>query len=641
MIYCVNPTCSEPQNSDVAKTCRCCGSFLQLHDRYTPLRRLGQGGSGRTFLALDTFAIDTFAIDNDAIQNKIKRCVIKQIPSLHLNEKAIQQKVQGLKRASHHPHLPHFIDVFSVEDYFYFVHEWIEGRNLTAELTESETLDESEIWQILNEILPALKLLHECQLVHQDIKPANIIRRANQMVLVDLGSAEVISAIPFDTALPQVGSPEYAAPEQVSGKVCFASDLYSLGMTCLYLLTALSPFDLFDSILDRWVWQDYLTQSVSNALAQVLNQLTQRSIQHRFASAQETIETIQTLQAQTYQPKRTFQPLKPTPYCLTPLLSFPSHHTANINAVAFHPQLPVIVSASDDKTIRLWDRNTQQLLTVLTGHRSSVRSIAFSPNDETLIASASDDKTIHLWNWQAATRLAILQGHQASVRSITFSPDGKLLISGSWDKTIGIWQVETVTKVATFRGHSLQINAVALNEDATWLASGSADRTARLWQFQTSEIGLSAPLQFPPQETAKQSILVGHTWAVTAVAFSPDGQLLATGSNDNTVKLWHVQTGELLHTLTGHSWSVAALQFSSDSQHLFSGSWDQTIKVWQAKTGEELATLRGHTDAIHTIGVTCDFTNQNTDQLQQIDETRQTNWVVSGGRDRQLILWRI
>lgn len=636
MSYCVNPDCPKPHNPERNKFCQGCGFHLLLQERYRAIELIGQGGFGRTFLAVDE-------------GQSLSPCVLKQLWTKNLtseaSEKAIalfQQEAILLEKLGNHPQIPTLLARFEQDNCLYLVQEFIDGTNLAKVVEEEGIFSEAQIWQLLDELLPVLKFIHDRQVIHRDIKPENIIRRnpswltsprqgdksltppfpareggqgglglpdrdeveEDRLVLVDFGSAKVMTGIASLKSGTRIGSPEYVAPEQARGKAVFASDLYSLGVSCIYLLTGIPPFDLFDVVSDRWAWQDYLIQDVSESLAQILDKLLQNALTQRFGSADEVMQAIARVRgrANNIPQSRQENPVGATVLwqCLNTLTA-----SCTVNSVAISPDSKLLASGNDDKTIRLWNLETGQVISTLTGHVDSVKSVAFSP-DGTMLASGSDDRTVKLWNLNECQEVRTFSEHSHAVKSVAFSPDGNLIASGSWDKTVKLWNVQTGIEEKTLAGHVLQVASVAFSPCGTVLASASCDRTVRLWEL---------PDRF-------LITLYGHAWSVCAVAFSPDGQTLATGSDDNTIILWDWKTGKQLHMLASHSWSVVALAFNPSGEILVSGSWDKTIKLWQVSTGKEIASLTGHSDSVSSLAM-----------------SPNGQVIASGSKDKMIKLW--
>jgi serine/threonine protein kinase len=288
-------------------------------------------------------------------------------------------------------------------------------------------------------------------------------------------------------------------------------------------------------------------------------------------------------------------------------------HSSSVSSVAYSPDGQTLASGgSDDKTIKLWDVKTGNLLQTFTGHSSSVSSVAYSPDGQTL-ASGSQDDTIKLWDVKTGNLLQTLTRDSSGVNSVAYSPDGQTLASsGSMDKTIKLWDVKTGNLLQTLTSHSRRfatVDSVAYSPDGQTLASGSQDDTIKLWDVKTGNL-----LQ----------TLTGHSSSVWSVAYSPDGQTLASGSDDKTIKLWNVKTGNLLQTLPGNSGWVRSVVYSPDGQTLASGSDDKTIKLWNVKTGNLLQTLPGHSHWVNSVAYSPDG---------------QT--LASGGRDNTIKIWRL
>ncbi|MBW4632151.1 MAG: serine/threonine protein kinase [Iphinoe sp. HA4291-MV1] len=575
---------------------------MLIKERYRLLKQIGQGGFGKTFLATDEG------------QSPAIPCIIQQFCQQNQTPEIFVQKAQILEELGQHPQIPALLTYFEENNHNYFVQEFIEGTNLSTLVEKEGAFCENQIWELLENLLPVLKFIHAHNLIHCDIKPENIILRsssnlinAKDLVLVDFGSARTMTSIDQLTGESRIGSPEYAAPEQIQGKPVFTSDLYSLGVTCIYLLTQIPPFDLFDVATDSWVWREYLTTEVSERLGKILDKLVQKNCIQRFQSADEVMQAMGIH--------------SPLTYLLARQLLWRCSHTVThpgmlsaVNSIAISPDSTTLVSGHDDKTIRLWDLKAKQQLHIFVGHSKAVKSVAFSP-DGKILATASDDKTIKLWNVNTAKETYTLFGHSHAVKSISFSPDGELLVSGSWDKTVKLWDVKTGQEICTLTGHQLQVSAVAFSPNGQFLASASFDRTIRLWSH--------GVFKNRPHYTFLGT-LSGHAWAVLTVAFTPDGKILATGSDDNTIKLWEISTGQVIGTLSSHSWSVVTVAFSADGKTLISSSRDKTVKLWRVSTKEEVATLCGHEDSVSTVAVS---------SVAQL--------IASGSRDKTIKLWEL
>lgn len=288
--YCVTPGCLVPQHYNSERFCLSCGAHLWLKERYRPIQPIGQGGFGRTFLAVD-----------EDIPSK-PHCVVKQ---LHMENSTVeifrkakelfQQEAVRLDELGNHPQIPTLLAHFEQDQQFYLVQDWIAGQTLTQELKQQGTYDEAQIWDLLQDLLPILQYIHTHKVIHRDIKPSNIIRRNDgRLVLIDFGVAKLLT----DTALLQtgtiIGSPEYMAPEQIRGKAFWSSDLYSVGVTCIHLLTGVSPFDLYDSLNNCWVWRDFLPpdKPVSDRLGKILDKLLHPTIKQRYQSVDEVLDTL-------------------------------------------------------------------------------------------------------------------------------------------------------------------------------------------------------------------------------------------------------------------------------------------------------------------------------------------------------------
>ncbi|KAJ4020344.1 hypothetical protein NW761_014796 [Fusarium oxysporum] len=265
-----------------------------------------------------------------------------------------------------------------------------------------------------------------------------------------------------------------------------------------------------------------------------------------------------------------------------PCLATLEGHSDWVKSVVFSPDGQRLASASDDKTVMIWNATDGHCYATLQGHSGWVESVAFSPDGQSL-ASASYDKTVKIWDAKTGYCQATLQGHSEWVKSVAFSPDGQRLASASNDNTVKIWDTTTSHCQVTLEGHRGQVQSLAFSPDGQRFVSASNDKTVKIWDVTKDHC---------------EATFEGHSGYVKAVAFSPDGHRLASASNDKTVKIWDAKTGYCQATLKGHSGRVESVAFSPDGRCLVSASDDKSVKVWDAKTGYCQATLEGHGDSV-------------------------------------------
>ena len=227
----------------------------------------------------------------------------------------------------------------------------------------------------------------------------------------------------------------------------------------------------------------------------------------------------------------------------------------------------------------------------LVGHSSWIYGVPITPNGQ-ILASVSFNKIL-LWDLKTQKLHRVLEGHTDIIFSLSISPKGKLIASGSSDQTVGLWDVETGSLVCKFACRKDPIHSVAFSTDGNFLASGGESKyktndekktTIYLWDINTKEL------------IHKFS---GHDLRVSSLTFSPDGKTLASSSNDCTIQLWNVISGENLHILTSASSNAC---FTSDGENLLS-SGKGGIKVWNVETGELQHTFAEEHDFIRALAI--------------------------------------
>ncbi|MDY6783149.1 MAG: serine/threonine-protein kinase [Cyanobacteriota bacterium] len=617
MSYCLNPRCRTPQNPAGEAFCIYCGSPLLLGNRYRALKRISAGGIGRTFLGID-----------EGVAKK-PFCAVKQIDlSLHSRQSDEQASRTFLKEATklrelgQHPQIPKLLAYFAPEgmpeSMPILVQEWIDGRTLA----EGGLYGESELYEFLHQILPVLQFVSDRGVIHRDINPNNLIypRKKNPdapLFLVDFSTAKVTAKTTLARTGSVIGSAAYAAPEQLRLRPTFASDIYSLGVTCIYLLTQIHPFELYSSMDGIRVWSDFLAQPVSDRLREIINKMTADAVGSRYQCAADVYRDLHAGAALTLPelPEGSHSKLSPLPQwqCICTLKG----HLSSVNALAFRPTGPQLASASADRTIALWDIEGEKRLDTLTEHRSVVSAIAYTPDGE-LLASGSWDYTLRLW--QGDIEIKELNAHSGWVQALAMSPDGKILASGSADKTIKIWDVASGEAISTLTGHGGAICSLAIGTPNSWnlsqetaglngtLASGSTDNTIKIWDLAAAK---------------EQKTLHEHEDDVMALVYTPSGQLLISGSRDRTIKIWNLKQSSVTHTLEGHTDAVTSLAVNRTGSLLVSGSSDKTVKLWHPASGRLLQTLSEHDAGVLAVAISPD-----------------SRIIASGSQDRTIKLWR-
>ncbi|SDR64179.1 WD40 repeat [Rhizobiales bacterium GAS113] len=305
-------------------------------------------------------------------------------------------------------------------------------------------------------------------------------------------------------------------------------------------------------------------------------------------------------------------------------------HNGPVLSATFSLDGTRIVTASWDKTARVWDAATGKAIAVLTGHDSGVRNASFSP-DGPRILTASADETARLWDAATGKQIIVFQGHDEEVRSAAFSPDGTRIVTLSagiasvWDATTGklftevsfvdnaafspdssrivtaaahdktarVWDAATGKPIAVLEGHGGAVSSAAFSPDGTRILTASSDKTARVWDAATGRL---------------LAVLEGHVLAVLNAAFSPDGTRVVTASDDKTARVWDAATGKAIAVLTGHDSGVRNASFSPDGTRILTASADETARLWDAATGKPIAILRGHEAGVNSASFSPDGT---------------------------------
>ncbi|MBE9030119.1 protein kinase [filamentous cyanobacterium LEGE 11480] len=699
MIYCLNPECKQPVNVAGDSHCASCGLPLAalLRRRYRIQKQLGRGGFGKTFLA----------VDEDRLQAK---CVIKQFsPQLKgtdAMEKAVrlfEQEAIRLDELGEHPQIPTLLAYFEQDQRLYLVQQFVEGKTLVQELAEEGAFDEKKIREVLSGILPILQFVHDHNVIHRDITPANIIRREidNQLVLIDFGVAKLLTEHTFGLPGTKIGTEGYAPIEQLrNGKAYPASDLYSLGATCLYLLTRTKPEELYDPLRGRWLWRDNLAArqtSISDGIGQILDVLVRDLVAERFQDAPDALQALSVAlkQPAVAQPVRrspapgmppslpnsqeTIAQRTPVPPPNIALSSQPSKPVAQSrNVTQIDPPTgsarsqartdnaatanPTAQSVSGDRRSGLSGINQpptsrqhgsgQSATATPRSNQPQSRQISAKP-PQSPPAPSPPPKSSQPKSGQPQSSQPISQPTTGIRTSPPLQPISHPVtvqpVSQAYSGSLGA-SVDKYPCLTNLKGHSSWVLALAVSPDARTVVSGGLDDRIIIWDLQSGQ--------------ARLVINDAHSKPINSLAITPDGHQLVSGSDDDTLKVWQLSNGQLVRVITGHTRDVNAVTITPDGQFIVSGSEDRTVAVWRLATGERLRNFAGVKALIKATamsvngeyvaaggsdnliqvwnlnaGTLVQTLQGHLSSIQSLAVSAEGRFVVSGSKDRTIRIW--
>ncbi|HEV3162743.1 MAG TPA: TIR domain-containing protein [Isosphaeraceae bacterium] len=326
-----------------------------------------------------------------------------------------------------------------------------------------------------------------------------------------------------------------------------------------------------------------------------------------------------------------------------------------IDDMAISPDGRWLVTASHDGWARVWDmKNLSARPITLRGHRDSLEAVAFSPDGRKLV-TAGLDNTARVWDTSRfGGRPIVLRGHDGTVTSLVFSPDGRRLATASEDRTVRLWDTSDFSAPPTvLRGHEKEIKIVAFSPNGRRLVTASHDNLVRVWDTN--------------QLDHEPVVLRGHEDWIPAIAFSPGGRWLVTGSEDHTARVWDMDNlASQPVVLRGHQDRIGAVAFSPDGLTLVTGSSDHTARVWSTSSFQaQPVVLRGHEGSIEYVTFSPDghsLVTASEDKTARVWDTLNLNaeplllpgseasiqvvafspnarWLASAGRDGRARVW--
>ncbi len=589
-----------------------------LAERYLIDRLLGQGGFAAVYRATDQALGRTVAIK--VLHPDFAR--EEEARALFLHEARTSATLE-------HPHILGLHDVGTVaqrllievpdrrsrpyEQYYpqvcYIVMPYIAGGSL-ADRLDGTPLPPPIVLRYLGQIAAALDFAHAQGIVHRDLKPQNLLLRAadDHLLLADFGIARILSGTRSILYTRAVGTPHYMAPEQFEGRVATASDRYAFGCIAYQLLTGTVPFPLGDPVA---LMRAHTSQIVPHATTQIAARggllpttvdtvLARALAKHPYDRHGTATDIVHALTNALHTPIYQLPPMLPgvssnpipqfAPPVVDPRATPPP--PARLVPQATPQPRPAIeaiaIAAPPARRNRraLWFgllSGGSVLILLLALLANSLRAASITPTRALAPTTTRTQLVIVL----TATKIVITPLSTATPTAIVTSTRPLLATS-----TARVTPTATALPLPPFgtstvlTGHIGTVWAVAWSPNGRVLASGSTDRNIGLWDAVTG---------------TTIAVLAGHTAPVRSVAWSPDGRTLASASDDGTVRLWDPETGQTTAILQEHVGYVRAVAWSPDGRTLASAAGDKTVRLWDPVTGQPRAILQGHTDYVQAV----------------------------------------
>lgn len=268
------------------------------------------------------------------------------------------------------------------------------------------------------------------------------------------------------------------------------------------------------------------------------------------------------------------------------------------------------------------------ILDIIKGHDYNILSVAYCP-DRSRIVSSSVDKTIRIWNVATGKELTVLKGHTDPVSSVAISLDGSIIVSSSFDKTVRVWDAEKGRELKSLVGHVNPINCVDISPDGKHVVTGSMDRDDtemfNIVTFRTDTVTDDQTIRIWDVDSGQEcNYLERYASSINSVAFSPDGKYIVSTSKDQTIRIWDFVTGRIVKTFYGYTGRFLQASFSPDGKRIVSASDDKTIRIWNVDSGEQLMTFDGHRDVVNSVCFSPDGKH-----------------IASASRDKTVRIWDI
>ncbi|MFH0981760.1 MAG: protein kinase [Planctomycetota bacterium] len=587
---------------------------------YTILREIHRGGQGVVYQALQ-----------QGTKRKVAIKAMREGPFAGRHDKARFEREVEILGQLNHPNIVAIHDSGTAGGSFYFVMDYISGRPLDVWIASGKRTIE-ETLRLFAKICDAVNAAHLRGVIHRDLKPGNIQIDGNgEPHILDFGLAKVATPLissplrgdeaggPVMTITGQfMGSLPWASPEQAEGmpsKIDTRTDVYSLGVVLYQMLTGKFPYEVIGNmrdVLDRIMRAEparpsTVRKQINDEVETIVLKCLSKERERRYQTAGELARDVgHYLKGEAIEAKR-----DSALYVLRKQLrryKVPVAVAALFVIVLSVSTVALYVMYGNQSRER--QRTEQQRDRAVAAEEQQSRERERADVERDAAVTARSEAEARRREAELQAYIANISAADTALRAGEIATVGRRLNAAplelrNWEwRYLNAWSDRSM---ATLRGHEHEVDSVAFTPDGTRVASGSWDNTVKLWDAASG---------------AEVATLRGHEGSVPSLAFSPDGTRLASGSQDNTVKLWDVASGAEVATLRGHENGVTSVAFSPDGTRLASGSWDKTVKLWETATGNEPLTLRGHTRSVASVAFSPDSTR-----------------LATGSEDRTVKLW--
>ena len=599
--------------------------------RYQIEALLGQGGMSAVYRATDP---------------NLRRLVAIKLIHTHLSSDPnfvgrFKEEAAAVARLRH----PNIVQVhdFNIDgETYYMVMEYLVGETLQARLKRLNAAGRhmplEEALRVCIQVCEAAGYAHNHELVHRDIKPANIMLNVHgQAILMDFGIVKIIGGDYHTATGATIGTAIYMSPEQIrSERIDDRADIYSLGVTLYEMISGRPPY-LADSALTlmMMVLNDPLPdpresrEGLPESLLQAVQKALAKEPGERFQSMAEMALALRKVQADLAETQPTpaatlvepagSEPIAPSPAPATVAEAPPESESGAISPAEAAVSAPASSTQQGEQVFQAemgeaplqaasaaWPRRIAARLGSrrLLFSGAGLLALAILVTASLLYLNARKPPELQLTpiglpaepiNAQTAPAVVSLGGWEtnALIDEIAFSPDGSRLATANnrdWVRFSpykfygGVWQVEAGNLQDYLLGHSYWMYDIAYSPDGQLIGTASDDGSLILWQATDNSL-------------VRQ--IEGSHGGFTSLAFSPNNLLLASGSWDGNVDLWEPGNGNLLRTMKEQDYSVRDVEFSPDGDLLAAASDTNSILVWRVSDGELLHSLEGHTAPIY------------------------------------------